>query len=77
MSHTEGKFPLHQAAEDGEENVVKALLAKGADKDEKNDLGITPLIVAVIANHLNVVQCLLEQGAEMEKATMKAEQLSW
>ena len=35
MSSAEGKFPLHRAAKDGEVNVVKDLLAKGADKDEK------------------------------------------
>ena len=61
MSNTKGKFPLHQAAEAGEVDIVKDLLAKGADKDEKNDLGWTPLISAVIGNHLNVVQCLVDK----------------
>ena len=68
MSHTNGNFPLHQAAKEGEVNVVKDLLAKGADKDEKNDKGITPLMVAVIANHLDVVQFLMEQGVGKELA---------
>ena len=47
--------------------MVKDLLAKGADKDEKNNQGNTPLIVTIIKNHLNVVQFLVEQGADMEK----------
>ena len=53
---------IHQAALDGDVNVVKDLISKGADKDEKNNEGDTPLIVAVCANHLNVVQCLVQHG---------------
>ena len=68
MSNIEGKFSLHQAAKAGEVEIVKDLLAKGADKNEKNDEGWTPLIEAVVANHLGVVQCLVEQDVEKDKA---------
>ena len=47
ISEKMGKSALHKAVKDGEVNVVKDLLAKGADKDEKNDKGQTPLIMAV------------------------------
>ena len=50
----EGEYPLHRAASAGTIPVVQDLLAKGAAKDGSNELGQTPLIVAVTANHLQV-----------------------
>ena len=68
MAGTKKKFLLHKAAKAGKKvDLVKDLLAKGADKDQKNNEGRTPLIVAVIEGHQNMVQCLLEQGAQMEE----------
>ena len=42
MSNIVGEFPLHQAAREGKVDIVLELLAKGADKDETNNLGETP-----------------------------------
>ena len=77
MSNIEANFPFHQAAKSGKVNVLKDLLAKGADKNEKNNKGQTPLIVAVIERHLNVVRCLLEEGAEKDEADTKGTTPPW
>ena len=60
MSDIEGEFLLHQAEKAGEVNVVNDLLANGADKNEKNNKGETPLMVVVDENHLEVVSILVE-----------------
>ena len=59
MSNIEGNLPLHQAAKAGELNVVKDLLAKGADKEERNDLGETSLMVAAFYGRLVVLSYLV------------------
>ena len=68
MSNIEEVFPLHQAASAGKIAVVQDLLAKGADKNERNNNGQTPLIEAVKGNHIELLQYLVEQGADKEKA---------
>ena len=41
VKNIDGYTPLHKASLVGETEVVKVLLAKGADKDVKNDNGAT------------------------------------
>ena len=45
MSNAE-TIPLHEAAKAGKLDAVQDLLAKGADKDETNNKGYTPLMIA-------------------------------
>lgn len=53
------------AAADGDELLVKQLLAKSADVNAQDRLlGDTPLIKAVSGNHLAVARLLLSAGAE-------------
>ena len=40
--------PLHQAAMNGSESLVKLLLERGADKESRNRVGNTPLSYAAI-----------------------------
>ena len=52
----------------GYRDIVKALLAAGADKDKVDEDGVTPLIWAATQGHLKVVQVLLKAGAKVDKA---------
>lgn len=44
---------------------VNALLADGADPNAKNNDGCTPLRLAVFKNRFDIVQILLEKGADI------------
>ncbi|MBI3440875.1 MAG: ankyrin repeat domain-containing protein [Proteobacteria bacterium] len=59
-----GPGDLLDAAYDGDAPIVKDLLARGADSEEKNGYGETPLIVAVREGHVDIVRLLLEHGAD-------------
>ncbi len=56
-----GLTPLHLAAEPG---MVEALVAAGAEIDARNDLGRTPLHQAAGYRDANVVEALLDAGAD-------------
>jgi Ankyrin repeats (3 copies) len=50
----------------GDERAVTALLANGADVNETTSGGQTPLILAVIFGHTNIVELLVRAGADPE-----------
>ncbi|MEM7055827.1 MAG: ankyrin repeat domain-containing protein, partial [Bacteroidota bacterium] len=52
--------PLHYAAEQGDLEVVKALIARGAEVNVKTGDDITPLHYAVASGHLDVVEYLFK-----------------
>ena len=63
------KMDLSTAASAGNLERVKLLVVEqGADKDEGNNAGSTPLRLASWYGHLVVVQYLVEQGASLDKA---------
>lgn len=65
----EGNTPLHWAAYNGHLEVVKSLLAVGADMWVKNSAGHLAMFEAERADKNDVVQHLLEAGGkEVEKA---------
>ncbi|WP_264686558.1 MULTISPECIES: ankyrin repeat domain-containing protein [unclassified Wolbachia] len=55
--------PLHLAAEGGNESVVRALIACGADVNAQNNDGHTPLHFATKSGYENIVIALIEHGA--------------
>ena len=59
-----GRTPLIVAAEEGQVEVCKALLAAGCNKDAVSTYGWTPLMVAARFNHVAVVNMLCEAGAD-------------
>lgn len=56
--------PLTQAVTTGEVGAVKAVLANGADVNERTGGGQTPLILATIFNHTHLITLLLDAGAD-------------
>eukprot|EP00968_Pinguiococcus_pyrenoidosus_P020344 scaffold2353_cov178-Pinguiococcus_pyrenoidosus.AAC.1 len=60
--------PLYRAAEEGDVEEVRKLLAAGANLEVANDFGWMPLHIAAGNGHLEVVQALLDSGANKEAA---------
>jgi cytohesin len=60
--------PLHEAAWHGCADVVKFLIAKGADVNARNAFGMTPLHMAAHGKSRQVVQCLLDNQADINAA---------
>ena len=56
---------LHLAASIGHDEIVRALLLSGVDKDALNDAGETPLMWAAGKAHGSIVRRLLEAGADV------------
>ena len=57
-------IPLTSAVNSGDEKAVSALLANGADVNERTSGGQTALILAVIFGHTNIVRLLVNAGAD-------------
>lgn len=67
-----GNSLLMLAAYYGQVDTVRALAALGADIDKANDQGQTPLAGAVFKRHLEVVDALVELGADPFDGTPSA-----
>lgn len=59
-----GRFPLHYAADYGQEKIMEFLLSKGAKVNQPDKYGITPLLSAIFEGHTNCVRMLLKKGAD-------------
>ena len=61
---------LHDAAEEGSERMVRALIAVGADVNRASicEKGYTPLIMAAQGGSEPVAQALIDAGADVNKA---------
>jgi hypothetical protein len=61
-----GNFPLLAAAEQGHVLIVRALLAAGANVNQRDDSpGFTPLMRAASYGHIEVVVMLIDTGADV------------
>ncbi|HEY0727275.1 MAG TPA: ankyrin repeat domain-containing protein, partial [Pyrinomonadaceae bacterium] len=56
--------PLTQAVTSGDAGAVNAVLANGADVNERTRGGQTPLILATIFGHTHLIPLLLDAGAD-------------
>ncbi|XP_046984093.1 serine/threonine-protein phosphatase 6 regulatory ankyrin repeat subunit B-like [Schistocerca americana] len=56
---------LIEAAEDGDEQEVRKLIAAGAPLNAKDDSGDSALHCAVLEGHVEVVRCLVYEGANV------------
>jgi len=57
---------LLKASKEGNLAEVDRLIKEGADVCVKDKYGATPLILACLYNHIDVVKLLLEMGADMD-----------
>lgn len=71
---SQGKFPLLLACEgEGSLDLVKKLMAAGADVKMCSDDGRTALHEAVMKSDLTVVKFLVEQGVDLGARTVRGE----
>ena len=57
---------LHFACRHGLTEAVRLLIAKGANLEQRNSADLTPLQIAVFRGHLDIVQMLVTEGADVE-----------
>lgn len=60
-----GSTPLHEAAEKGETQRIKALIARGDDINALDNRGFTPLHCSVKNGHKDAVELLVSRGANI------------
>jgi len=58
-----GRYPLHFAADYGQYEVLKYLIEKKADVNVIDKHGISPLLAAIWEGHTKCVELLLANGA--------------
>ncbi len=60
-----GWAPLHYAATNGHDDIVKVLLDHSAYIDAGSPNGTTPLMMAARGGHVSTVKLLLDEGADL------------
>ena len=76
VKHTnaDGYTSLHCSCRHSDDiEVAKALLARGADKDAKEVLGYTPLMIATFNRHHRVAKFFVDQGADLDAQARNGE----
>ena len=66
--NTYGFGPAHIAAMRGIDELMETVLDAGADPDQRNHDGETPLHYAANGGHASSVQMLLARGADIDAA---------
>jgi ankyrin repeat protein len=57
--------PIHEAAVAGDVELVEMLIEKGADVDDRDVHGYTPLILAIQAGNTDIAKVLINNGADV------------
>ena len=60
----DGRSPLHIAADYGQLEVLRFLVAAGAEVNAKDKHGISALLAAIWEGHVKCVEFLIEKGAD-------------
>jgi ankyrin repeat protein len=63
-----GLSALHYAARDGRLDIARTLVAAGADVNQVDANGITPLVMAITNNHVGVARFLIDRNADIHAA---------
>ncbi|KAH0490035.1 hypothetical protein TgHK011_001520 [Trichoderma gracile] len=64
------RTPIHQAVDNGHADIVKLLLDVNAEHDQPDDDNVTPLWIAAAQGDDEIVQILIEKGANLEIASI-------
>ena len=59
-----GRYPLHVAADYGHVDVGDYLIQQGANVNQLDKHGISPLLCAIFEHHTQFVKLLLKHGAD-------------
>ena len=74
----QGHTPLFTAAGEGKTSLVAALLAAGSDPDEtQQGTALSPLLIAILCGHVDVVRQLLSHGADVNREVSGESLLHW
>jgi len=57
--------PIHDAALTGDVELMEMLIANGADVDERDVHGYTPLLLAIQEGHTDIAKVLITNGADV------------
>lgn len=57
--------PIHDAAVAGDVELVELLIENGADVDDRDVHGYTPLILAIQAGNTDIAKVLIDNGADV------------
>lgn len=57
--------PIHMAVKKGHDKILRLLIEKNQDCNEKDSDGTTPLMLAVVGGHEDVTETLLRHGARV------------
>lgn len=64
---------LHNALATGDQEAIMVSLRRGADPNELNSEGLSPLHVAILRHDTNTVKILLEYGADVYKTDINGQ----
>ena len=70
LSESMGQCIMHEVAANWDQSVAEFFLKKGSDIHLKDKEGKTPLHVAASTGHTDMVEWLIENGAELEPRTI-------
>jgi ankyrin repeat protein len=69
VANSDGQLAVHLAASMGHHDIVQYLLKNMHSDIDSQDLnGATPLMLAIIGDHLNIVKMLVSRGANALQA---------
>lgn len=71
------RTPLHHAAIAGDASECKRLLEMGASVDARDDKGLTPLGIAVSLGYLDVIEILIDAGADYNQVLVSMNEDEW